>query len=79
MPRVSEIKLIRGDTTLDLSQKAEKVSGDLYQKLIETPLQIFEFDPADPGKSDPRQKIVVPTVSSLLRSWYFFNFLTVPL
>jgi hypothetical protein len=51
----------------------------LYQKLIETPLQIFEFDPADPGKSDPRQKIVVPTVSSLLRSWYFFNFLTVPL
>jgi hypothetical protein len=29
MHRVSEIKLIRTDTTLDLSQKAEKVCGPL--------------------------------------------------
>ena len=28
---VSEIKLIRTDTTLDLSQKAEKVCYDLFQ------------------------------------------------
>ena len=37
MPRVSEIKLIRTDTTLDLSQKAEKVCSRLVAIWAITP------------------------------------------
>ena len=35
MVPVSEIKLIRADTTLDLSQKAEKVCGDMKVMMAE--------------------------------------------